>query len=146
MKPVEQTILTPPHGNCHAACVASILELPIDRVPNVNAAERYDEGWARFLGFLKSMGLGVRYVEREAGDADDWPGWHPDGYWIATHDNAVPHATVWLGDRLVWNPLPSTPLNASDFGHLVCVEWFECLDPALTVRGLGGRWRRVGGA
>ncbi len=33
MKPVEQTILGHPEGNCFAACLASILELPLDEVP-----------------------------------------------------------------------------------------------------------------
>ena len=34
MRPVRQTITTVPGGNCFAACVAAILEIPIDHVPN----------------------------------------------------------------------------------------------------------------
>lgn len=34
MKKVMQTILKPPHGNCLQACLASLLELPLDDVPN----------------------------------------------------------------------------------------------------------------
>lgn len=34
MIPVNQTTFGIKEGNCHAACVASILEIPIDQVPN----------------------------------------------------------------------------------------------------------------
>ena len=35
MKAVFQTKLTPPSGNCWAACVASVLELSIEDVPDI---------------------------------------------------------------------------------------------------------------
>jgi hypothetical protein len=34
MKPVYQTIVDPGRGDCWRACIASILELPIEEVPN----------------------------------------------------------------------------------------------------------------
>ncbi len=34
MKPVNQTKMTPPEGDCFAACITSILELPLNEVPN----------------------------------------------------------------------------------------------------------------
>jgi hypothetical protein len=53
MKPVDQTIFydpaEPPRGNCLAACVASLLELPIEEVPNFCAAEQWLEGYISFL-------------------------------------------------------------------------------------------------
>lgn len=33
MKPVYQTTFGEPNGNCFAACVASLLEIPIEQVP-----------------------------------------------------------------------------------------------------------------
>lgn len=33
MKPVDQTTFGAPHGNCLMACVASILEVPLDSLP-----------------------------------------------------------------------------------------------------------------
>jgi hypothetical protein len=40
MKPVDQTIFGHPNGDCFRACVASILELPIEDVPNWAAEGR----------------------------------------------------------------------------------------------------------
>ena len=34
MKPVQQTIFSKGKGNCYAACLATILELPLESVPN----------------------------------------------------------------------------------------------------------------
>jgi len=34
MKPVQQTIFDDTHGDCFRACVASIFEFPIDKMPN----------------------------------------------------------------------------------------------------------------
>lgn len=34
MKPVDQTILNPDTGNCFSACLASIIELELEEVPN----------------------------------------------------------------------------------------------------------------
>lgn len=45
MKPVCQTIFGTGRGNCFAACVASILELPIEEVPNFCADTPEGENW-----------------------------------------------------------------------------------------------------
>lgn len=43
MKPVMQTIFDSENGNCFSACLASILELPLESVPNFHAM--YDNGY-----------------------------------------------------------------------------------------------------
>ena len=48
MIPVEQTIIDSKNGNCLAACVASILEIGIDDVPNPHGAGWF-ERWQEFL-------------------------------------------------------------------------------------------------
>ena len=53
MVPVTQTIFGAPNGNCYAACLASILELPIKDVPNANG--NIDS----VNRFLATRGLGV---------------------------------------------------------------------------------------
>lgn len=57
MKPVDQTKFTSTDGNCFAACVASIMELGLDDVPDLAGPEQLDklETW------LKTRGLS--YVE-----------------------------------------------------------------------------------
>lgn len=52
MKPVDQTILGE-KGNCFAACLASILEIPIDIIPEFN-----DPQWLRLTNeWLAKRGL-----------------------------------------------------------------------------------------
>lgn len=54
MKPVYQTIMTKERGNCLAACIASLLELPIEAVPNFS--ERAD--WFNYVDeFLEQFDL-----------------------------------------------------------------------------------------
>ena len=44
MKPVSQTIVSVIDGDCTRACLASILDLPIDAVPNF---ARFGAGWVK---------------------------------------------------------------------------------------------------
>jgi hypothetical protein len=64
MKPVDQTIVSEKDGDCTRASLASILELPIDAVPNFM---RFGQGWFRiFSHFLMSLDyefLGTGWVK-----------------------------------------------------------------------------------
>jgi hypothetical protein len=65
MKPVDQTILhsEATKGNCFAACIASLLELRCDEVPNF--VERID--WLPFAtSWLANRDLGLIYLTPEA--------------------------------------------------------------------------------
>lgn len=64
MKPVDQTIFGWPSGNCFAACVASILELSLDEVPNfmLNHETWFDDTYR----WLAARGYTVLYVKRDA--------------------------------------------------------------------------------
>lgn len=52
MRPVDQTTYGPNDGNCLSACIASILELPIEAVPRFMGAY-----WDDFLPWLAQHGL-----------------------------------------------------------------------------------------
>lgn len=58
MKPVDQTVFTVPGGNCFSACVASMLELPLDEVPYFMGTWDEPEGawWHRFTAWLGARG------------------------------------------------------------------------------------------
>lgn len=60
--PVHQTTFYP-LGNCYAACIASILELPLEDVPdffNVKEGEdRFDAGYAGWARWLGERGYGI---------------------------------------------------------------------------------------
>ena len=59
MKPVDQTLFGEAEGNYQAACLASILELPLDRVPNfcgdpprTHAWQKAQNEWLAFYGLV----------------------------------------------------------------------------------------------
>lgn len=57
MKPVTQTTFGDGKGNCFTACVASILELPIDAVPNFCVDYGEGEWWIELEKWLAPRAL-----------------------------------------------------------------------------------------
>lgn len=91
MKPVDQTVSSHINGNCLEACVASILEVPLSDVPDVNG----NPDWLDVMAtFLAARGYAFLY-------APHWPGMRPRGYHIASDRY---HATVALDGRIVHCP------------------------------------------
>jgi len=85
VKPVHQTILGAPHGNCMQAAVASILELSLDEVPNFAT---YGDMWVEALDeFLAAYGLQSVRIDI----ADD--GWTPAGWHLI--DGPSPRGPFW---------------------------------------------------
>jgi len=99
---VKQTILSAPKGNCFAACLASILELPIDVVPNF--VGDYGENWfIHLVDWLKPLNLSVVFLtydnETEL----------PRGYSIMSVESSNGpwnHCLVALDGVAVWDPSP----------------------------------------
>lgn len=74
MKPVFQTIFKPPLGNCQQAAVASILELPLEAVPNFAEA---GNAWLKsYQEFLHGLGLGLISVQYSKEMFEMVQGWH----------------------------------------------------------------------
>lgn len=110
MNPVEQTIFTVEEGgNCMAACLASLFELPLNEVPN--AAKEWAKskdpeytraGWLLIEEWLDSFGL--EHVEFNGTE------WIPRGYWIASVPSprleGETHAVIFEGRTFVWDPHP----------------------------------------
>lgn len=97
MLPVTQSKNAPPDGDCFAACIASLLELRLDQVPNPiqDTADCWEQ-WNEWLGRF-----GLVYWEYPA-DTD----WRPEGYWVGLINvgGEWDHACVYHGRELVWNP------------------------------------------
>ncbi len=106
MKPVDQTIFGMPLGNCFQACVASILELPLEAVPNFN---EYEHMW--FPEFCEWAQLrGLNPVICDVRDKDEWPSLcGKAGYYIASGPGprGIFHAVVYNGPEMVHDPHPS---------------------------------------
>ena len=119
MKPVDQTVFEDGKGNCLAACVASILELPIEVVPNF-AEHGFLDGvraWLKQLGFE----LVRVYPTGEASIFANAPaivaGWSPRG-------GGKQHAVVGRSDsgglEVLHDPHPS---RAGIIGEPIVFAW-----------------------
>lgn len=64
MIPVDQTIFGMPNGNCFAACVASVLELPLSVVPNF--MENHDTWFEDFYQWVGPAGYAPLFVKADA--------------------------------------------------------------------------------
>jgi hypothetical protein len=99
VRPVDQTTFGVPGGNCFSACVASILELPIEDVPYFMGSD--GEGWFdRLSVWLSERGLYALYY-----DTSDRNTYWPDGYYILGGESVRgPHAVVAKGKDVVHDP------------------------------------------
>jgi hypothetical protein len=98
VKPVDQTKTTPPDGDCVAACIASILELPLATVPNFVQRESCWEDWNEWL-----IRRGLYLVSFSPKD------WTPHGYHIIdgkSHTGDWNHVVVGLNGKMVHDPNP----------------------------------------
>lgn len=108
MKPVMQTI-TGSSGNCMSACLASILELPIEVVPNFFDAGPDDSDWWNALrAWLRQFGLGIITLTFES--PAQWTNLRLAGYHIVSGPSprleGMHHATVWHAGQMVHDPHP----------------------------------------
>ncbi|NMC52511.1 MAG: hypothetical protein GYA48_02615 [Chloroflexi bacterium] len=104
MKPVLQTIFAPPNGNCLQACIASILELPLEEVPNFM---QYPNQWLpRYEHFLRARNLQPVYLRFENGQTPDFEPW---GYHLITVKSPrgpYDHSLVGFQGKPVHDPFP----------------------------------------
>ena len=103
MIPVMQTILSPPFGDCFRACVASILELTIDEVPNFNTYLAWYDALQWFLGDYGLYALDLRLIS--GASAKDFL----RGYYIVSGKSPrfdCLHAVVGRDGNIVHDPFP----------------------------------------
>lgn len=112
MIPVDQTMFRPSEGdgagNCLAACIASVLELPLEDVPNF-AALSQEEWFTALQTWLRDRGLGIivwstagqmPYLDPDGADALLAQGKSPRGDWRHT-------VVVDAAGELLHDPHPS---------------------------------------
>ena len=121
MIPVMQTQFGSPRGNCFAACIASILEVPLRTVPNFCEQENWREATNEWL---KPMGLCYLDVTLP-GDARDelvrfWQ------FHVISGDGprGLRHSVVGFAGEIVHDPHPDGGGVAGDleYGLLICNE------------------------
>lgn len=102
---VTQTVFGYPDGNCFAACVASIMELPLEEMPSI-AGREFNQVWSQWLAerdlafaLVPSDGAWIK------GYCIAW-GNSPRGG-LDKFDRPVTHAVVCRDLHLVHDPHPS---------------------------------------
>lgn len=74
MIPVYQQFIDPKIGDCTRACIASILELSLDDVPNFNFIPNTiehcdaDQYWDNIISYLDKLGYGILSIYNRADD------------------------------------------------------------------------------
>lgn len=99
MRPVDQTKFGSPDGNCFQASVASILELPLEEVPDFDG----DDWYEKFTEWLKPRGFyPLTFKMGEWKPPPDaytiFGGKSPRGDWL--------HAVVGIGGEVAHDPHP----------------------------------------
>jgi hypothetical protein len=111
MIPVTQTICNTSNGNCFAACIASILEIPLEEMPNYHSSDWADL-WRKWL---RERGLSLMTFDLpnniEALDQRErmllMPGYCILAANTSRHDQL--HAVVVLDGEIVHDPNPNSP-------------------------------------
>lgn len=103
MKPVDQTRFGVPEGNCFAACVASLLELPLEQVPHF--PDHGADWYSAFRDWLRARRLyPVCFEVKRPEDG------RPDGMHILSGKSPrgeFLHSVVAKGAYIVHDPHPS---------------------------------------
>ena len=109
MRPVDQTLFGHGVGNCFAACVASVLEVPLADVPNFCVEYSESEWYFALARWLGERGFAPLTQQVNPAVFFEWCSqlW-PEVYWIAGGPNprGVSHAVVYRGAKLVHDPNP----------------------------------------
>ena len=148
MRRVLQTRTGAPNGNCTAACLASIFEVPLDEVPDPRwpddilwsegqektltrrghlARETRAQAFQDFLARYGVYSLNVKF--------DDLNGFLV-GYTIGavTNPRGIPHAVVCYNGKIEWDP---NPLQDSYDVPVEVYEIFVLRDPVMAKRWPG---------
>jgi len=111
-------------GNCWQAAVASILELPLDEVPDIQLYGHDLIWFDEFREWLEQYGLGA--IGLSTGGNITLQGYHLMECKSTTLNNDELHVVVGLNQELAHDPNP----NAATLGEVVDYIIFTALDPA----------------
>lgn len=89
-------------GDCFAACLASILELPIEGFPNFLAGDYEGHWYNRWQAWLyENYRAELIYWET------DWPDPTQIGWWVGeVMPGTTPHSVLFHRDEFRWDPAP----------------------------------------
>ena len=107
MIPVDQTKFGKPDGDCFAACIASVLEVPLESLPNLNGYSE-DDWWLKTQEWVEENS-DYSYIEVSITGLKEAAPIFGNSYWIATGKSprgGCNHAVVFCRDKMVHDPYP----------------------------------------
>ena len=114
MKRQHQTIFGKPNGNCFSTCIACLLGVPVDAMPNFVGDHPGDDGkWHKAASaWLAERGLALDdfALDAEEVEAARVPRWAHGRELIASGKSPRGdwgHCVLWRDDELLWDPHPS---------------------------------------
>lgn len=125
MIPVNQTVFGGRKGNCFSACIAALLELPIEEVPTF--CENRETWLADLQAWLRPRGyfyLDIKFAS-DGARADLLPVF---GYHVISGDGerGCRHSVIGLAGEMIHDPLPNgTGLIANEtieYGFLIPLD------------------------
>lgn len=112
MTPVDQTRFGKGQGNCLAACVASLLELPLSEVFDIAAGGNDPDYWGIVDRWLTERGLGLVYVSVRREGQEELLGTSvrlvPGAHYMAWGPSArgLDHSVIYRNGQLAHDPHP----------------------------------------
>lgn len=117
MKPVKQTRIGQGNGNCWTACIASILELPIEEVPDFIDEKDFYGSTIKWLG---KRGLTLVQINLEG--SPHWPFFWGDTVWTILSGQSPrgdwKHAIVGNGLKYVHDPHPDSKMLKGEIEYV----------------------------
>lgn len=122
MRPVDQTTFGHPGGNCFSACIASLLELPIEEVPYFMDESDGRAPWDEQLdAWLETRGFYALHFNIQDPARMLWP----KGYYIQVGKSPRgDHAVVARRSDMVHDPNPARDGLVSLEGFVLLVPLF----------------------
>lgn len=119
---VEQTNISSDRGNCFPSCLASILEIGLEDIPQTPRVGYYEE----YLPFLATLNLTLVFVTQMATADLEACGYYLIGA-ASPRFPGVLHAVVGKSGQIAWDP---HPLRAQGVGAIADYMFLTQLDPA----------------
>lgn len=107
MIPVDQSRTGKPHGNCMAAAIASVLEIPLASVDF--RCESFETDWhEKRDAALARIGLALVELPLDPEHLRLWDDLYPGGHFLVgvTNPDGIKHVVVWHRGRIVHDPNP----------------------------------------
>lgn len=134
MTPQHQTIFGAGKGNCYATCIACLLDLEVEDVPNFCVDYPADEWFQETQRWLAKRGTGTVYYTGGQTALDELTALYPAAYCIVAGPGprGCDHVVIYRGGEMVHDPHPS----GAGLVEVEGVELFVVLDPSLVTGGV----------